>query len=143
MEKEKFGLKNFIFFVIPFLMLTVYACSSMPSEADARKVFENSKINISGSTIFGTKMNYETEGFAEKIKDGTIKIQSFRKVNGLLKEESGVKFYTIEYEAKIEFLRNDGKEKKGDVKVIYGKIEFVKKEKGWEKKTFVIDRLVD
>lgn len=129
MKKEKVGLKNFIFFVIP-LILVVYACSSQPSEADARKVFENSRYSTQGNVLG------DRSGWAEEIKNGTIRIQSFKKVNGLSSEVKGAKFYTIEYESKIEFLQNyhnfHNSIKKGDVKVIYGKMGFVKKEKGWD-----------
>ena len=65
------------------VLLTGCFGDSPPTESDARSVFENQ--------------------LGKKFKDGTIKINSFKKINGLSREASGIKIYTLEYEAEIEY----------------------------------------
>jgi len=57
--------------------------NSSPTESDARSVLENQ--------------------FGKRLQDGTIRINSFKKVNGLSREIAGTKVYTLEYEAEIEY----------------------------------------
>lgn len=94
-----------------------------PSEADARQEFGKE-----------SKWSYE-------IKNGVVKVLSFKKVNGQAMEFMGVKFYEMDYEAQLEFLKNTpqgvsgGPKKAGDRITVKGKIEFEKTEKGWRGKS--------
>ena len=104
-------------------------CSSAPSESDAQAVLES-------------------EG------KGLIKLVSFSKTNAILSEVQGVKVYTLEYEATIEFLEDCwwrgprmgfswlskreprmislyNRARAGQRELITGEMEFKKTEKGW------------
>ncbi|MCA1773828.1 MAG: hypothetical protein LC677_14970 [Halomonas sp.] len=63
--------------------LLLIGCSARPSESDARSVYENQLGNL--------------------LKDGTVKIKSFKKVNGYTMGET---FYSLEFEAETEFLKD-------------------------------------
>lgn len=73
------------FHVVLIVAILITGCggTSVPTERDARVVFENQLGNA--------------------FKSGIVKVVSFRKVNGQSGEESGVKFYNLEYEAEIEY----------------------------------------
>jgi len=104
---------------------------SSPTESDARAVLENQ--------------------LGKSFQDGTIKIKSFKKVNGLLREFGGAKIYTLEYEAEIEYpngintkcISKNGKfmgwdcwqketHEIGEKVKMHDEITFTLKEKGWE-----------
>lgn len=104
-------------------------CSAKkPSEADAKKVFENK--------------------WAWHIKNGKIEIISFKKTNEYTDEKIGIRFYTIEYEAEIrasdlvfgdwQRLRSEGSfekqkaTKNGEILKIWGQAAFAKTRKGWK-----------
>ena len=103
---------------------------STPSESDARAIFEK---------------KYEQE-----IKDGLVKVTKFKKVDGQSGELAGVKFYTFQYEAEIEYPKglhpeceNPGPgisacgfwikfKAVGAKETSTGKIQFEKTENGWK-----------
>lgn len=123
-------------------------CSSTPSESDAQRELESKIAKESG---------------------GLIKLVSFTKTNAILSEVQGVKVYTLEYEATIEFLEDrswlhrtygvvpgigffrviqhkpHGRErekksvKAGQRESITGEIKFEKMEKGWRKTSYVVN----
>lgn len=106
------------------------ACSGTPSESDGRAFFENH--------------------WKEAIQNGTVKVSSFKKVNGQSGEMMGIKFYRLAYEAKIEYpkgLNTRCLESNpplecivgvvkvrsiGQKEVIKEEITFEKTEKGWK-----------
>ncbi|MBL4734330.1 MAG: hypothetical protein JKY18_03145 [Flavobacteriales bacterium] len=106
--------------IILFGMLVFSSCSSLPSEGDAQLVFENR--------------------WRKKIDEGVLRINSFEKVNGQESEVSGVQIYEIEYQAEIEYLKDNKPDflkkavgtNKGNIKNPTGKIRFEKTEKGWK-----------
>ena len=79
--------------------------ASDPSEADARKVFENQR--------------------EERLKDGLAEILTFKKVNAESQEILGVRLYIVEYEAEIRYPNKDQTEK------VEGRITFKMTDKGW------------
>ena len=105
-------------------------CSSTPSESDAKKILESKIAKESG---------------------GLIKLVSFTKTNAILSEVQGVKVYTLEYEATIEFLEGrwwlftqgfrvsrresatfaSARFRAGERRSITGEMEFKKTERGW------------
>lgn len=103
---------------------------STPSESDAKAVFEK---------------KYEKE-----IKDGTVKVTKFKKVDGQSAEFAGVKLYQLKYEAEIEYPKGLHPECKnpsagitpcgfyysfkeiGGKENLTGEINFEKTEKGWQ-----------
>jgi len=99
-----------------------------PSEADARQEFEK-------------KSNWSYQ-----IQHGMAKVLSFKKVNGQSGETFGVKFYMMDYQAQLEFLKNTprrigclevmegdcGGHKVGNKITVSGQIGFGKTEKGWQ-----------
>ena len=110
-------------------ILFLFGCSSKnPSEADAKKVFENK--------------------WAWHIKNGKIEIISFKKTNEHTDKKIGVRFYTIEYEAEIKAsdfdfgdwqrLRSEGpieKQKESEheeLLKIWGQVTFAQTKKGWK-----------
>lgn len=123
-------------------------CSSTPSESDAKKILE-------------TKIVEQSRGL--------IKLVNFTKTNAQFGEKEGVKIYTLEYEATIEFLEDGSwlhrtygvvpgigffrviqhkpygreREKKsvkaGQRESITGEIKFEKMEKGWRKTSYVVN----
>jgi hypothetical protein len=90
--------------------------SSLPTEADARTVFEN-EMGLPSS-------------------DGIVRITYFRKVNGQSGEKSGVKFYRLYYEAELEYPKGLHtmlvKYDKGEKIKRKGIIRFKMTEKGWK-----------
>lgn len=107
-----------------------------PSEADARQEFE------------------KRSGWADQIRDGAVKILSFKKVDGQTGEFMGTNTYTMYYEAQLEYLKNlpplnhyycaklmgeEGRDcsvmKAGDKVTVKGKIGFGKTERGWQGKS--------
>lgn len=131
--------KHSLIYIALFAILSGCTGGS-PSESDARQVFE-----------------FENNGYwSYQIKSGVVKVLSFKKVDGQSGEAFGVKFYKMDYEAQLEYLKNiprrngydcgsgwteiarwvncDG-HKAGDKFNVKGKIEFEKTEKGWKGKT--------
>ncbi|MDI6729420.1 MAG: hypothetical protein QMD44_10915 [Thermodesulfovibrionales bacterium] len=104
------------------IILMLIGCASKPSEADARKAYEDKN--------------------AKLFKEGVIRINSFKKVNAIEGELFGVKFYKIEYDAEVEFLKDyiigdavfgGVRVEKGRITKLKGKyITFIKTEKGWK-----------
>ena len=101
------------------LLLLLYACSTKPSETDAKKVYENL--------------------WKDEIKRGEFKINSFKKINAQSGEVFGVKVYVIEVEAEIEYSSKDipggsltTARNKGKIKKIKRELKFEKTEKGWQ-----------
>jgi len=116
----KYGSKTssrvFLRAAIIVLLLMVGCGSSVPSEMNARTVLENQ--------------------MKSDIQDGTVRIFSFKKVNGQLLDIDGIKVYNLEYEMKIEFPKGIyafGRQirGKGEIAVKKGEIEFEETEKGW------------
>ena len=123
---------SFAIVILLFMIVIVkFTSSSVPSEADARIVFQNQ--------------------LGKAFKDGIVRIIYFRKVNGQSRELMGVKFYNFEYEAEIEYpngFNMECKSKKGEftgwscfMKEVHDKGEKVKRnseitfertEKGWK-----------
>lgn len=124
---------------ITLLLVLLVGCSSTPSASDGEKILVD--------TI-------------QKQSNGLIKLSSFKKTNGQSGEMMGVKLYSMEYDAEIEFQedcywggflggfeairpnpgalgevanRMGGRRpaKKGQHEKIKGKIQFEKTEKGW------------
>ena len=99
------------------------ACSNPPSEAEARKAFENDLNGFSG---------------------GLFRVSSFKKTNALSGKMFAIKSYVIEFEAQVEYLRdyvdrlsdpsNPRTFKKGQVQKVTGSIRFEETEKGWRPK---------
>ena len=71
------------------IICSLNGCTSKPSEADARKAFENISVDL-----------FKERG--EKVEVGDIRINSFKKVNAVSGERDGVKFYKIEYDVEVE-----------------------------------------
>ena len=114
------------------ILFTACSGGSKPSEANAKSNFENK--------------------WQKQLKDGTVKILRFSKVNGQLGESNKIKFYKLEYEAEIEYpngintqckKHQEGKtfswdcwgaevREKGEKRVIKDVITFYKTEKGWK-----------
>lgn len=92
-----------------------------PSEADARKVYDETKEWIS---------DYNP------IKDGEVTVRSFRKTNGQMQEERGVKRYKLEYEAELECHKRGTQgskcTEKGKVIKDKGSMSFEQTERGWK-----------
>lgn len=51
----------------------------------------------------GTQKKEFEKKWAKGLSDGTIKATKFRKINGQSGEFAGVKFYSLEYEAEVEY----------------------------------------
>ena len=108
------------FGIILLGMFAFAACSSLPSESDAEQVFANK--------------------WKKKIDQGIVRINSFEKTNGQESEVSGVKIYEIEYQAELEYLKDNKPallkkaigSNKGNIKNPSGTIRFEKTEKGWK-----------
>jgi hypothetical protein len=122
------------FLAVVVLPVAIAACSgsSVPTEANARTVFENQ--------------------LGKVLKDGTVRIIYFRKVNGQSGDKAGIRFYILDYKAEIEypngqntqcFTKSAGWEcaqmnvfhvkahQKGEKIKRHGEITFEKTEKGW------------
>jgi hypothetical protein len=120
-------------FTFVCIALILLGCGvSNPTESEARAILEKS---------------YESS-----IKDGTVKIISFKKVDGQAREGGGVKFYLFSYEAELEYPKGrylecenpanvwvksscmiNGYEFKsvGAKEKVTGQINFERTEKGW------------
>jgi hypothetical protein len=114
--------------VLMFVLFLSGCASKNPSEADAKKVFQNT--------------------WAWHIKNGKIEIISFKKTNEHTGTKIGIRFYTIEYEAEIKVsgldfgdwqrLRSEGpieKQKEsehGELLKIWGQATFAQTRKGWK-----------
>jgi len=65
-------------------------------------------------------------------------VKSFTKTNGVMQDVGGVKHYTMQYEAELEYTEDvpgplgEPQIKKGDVKKQTGSMEFQQTEKGWQ-----------
>jgi len=112
---------------IGIIMASVIAgCDGKPSEADARSAFE------------------------DQLQTEYCKLIRFTKTNAVDSQESGMKRYTVEYEAEVEYLKDCMKDemhrivedpgtapmgctrfKKGQRDVWRGTLTFGKTEKGW------------
>ncbi|MCJ7507136.1 MAG: hypothetical protein MUO85_00210 [candidate division Zixibacteria bacterium] len=71
-------------FYLGLSVLLIFSCSPLPSVHKIQQSFENRELNI---------------------QTGLIKIISFQKVNAQKGVKEGIKFYRVEYEAQIEFLK--------------------------------------
>lgn len=122
--------------LIAMAALTLAACSknSAPGADEVRKV------------ILGENGNIKTW-----IDKGVIRLKDVRKNNGQAGESQGIKFYTVTYEADIEFLKDlEGKEifdslyfgykncrmwyeptKAGEVRSVTCELTFELTENGW------------
>jgi len=112
-----------------FLVFLFSACSAKPSEADGKKAFEDGSY------------------FRRDLKEGSVAIKGFKKVNGQTMEAFGVKLYKMEYEAEIEYLKEEGGflfppyiYKKGDIRRVKGTIMFEQTEKGWKVRDVTIPK---
>lgn len=102
-----------------------------PSESDARKVFENQ--------------------LGDNYKNGHIKLNYFKKTNGMMQEVMGMKVYTLDYEVEMKYpnglntqcIREDGRfagwhcwmvetHKVGEKLQQNGSITFTLTENGWK-----------
>lgn len=119
-----------IFAFIILVIFIVNCGSSTPSESEARAIFEK---------------QYEND-----IKNGIVKITKFKKVNGQSGEMMGVKFYSLKYEAEIEYPKGEHPEcenpvgfqpscgfyyhfkKIGEKDEVNGQFNFEKTENGWQ-----------
>lgn len=98
-----------------------------PSEADARKVYENEQ--------------HDDQNFAV-INADIAKVRSFKKTNGQMREQSGRKVYAFDYEVELECLREFDNRMPGSSKGIdcspgktikrSGAIQFEQTERGWK-----------
>lgn len=121
--------RNIIISIILIFIASLSGCTiQKPSEADARKVFENN--------------------WAWNLQTGSLEIISFRKVQERTEKKLGIEFYIIEYEAELKvsnFTENDWQqlrfggyvEKKeetpeGEIVNAWGEIGFAKTMKGWK-----------
>lgn len=121
-----------VVFAIAAVLLTACGGSSTPSESDGRAVFENR--------------------LKQTLQNGTVKLVRFNKVNGQMGEETGIKFYKLQYEAEVEYPNGlninckdhvAGKRfswdcymkevrEKGERQVVKEEMIFEKTEKGWK-----------
>ena len=112
-----------IFFAVMFFLMN--CGSSAPPISDARAVFEK---------------RYERE-----IKDGTMKVNDFKKVDGQSGEFMGVKLYSLKYEAEVVYPKGltcnyvsnlcgwTGRTKgAGEKEILKGEVNFEKTENGWQ-----------
>jgi len=119
-------------FLLLFAILLAACSAGVPSESDARSVYENKKL--------------------KQIKEGILKVEAFKKVNGQKMNIFGVEGYEVEYRALVIYLKGilpecaDKKNKSlkcigarregvirhpGESRSFKGKIHFEKTEKGW------------
>lgn len=142
-------LHSCISFSVLTTVLIFGGCSSAPSASDAEKVVEN-------------QIHKQTQDLIKVglIQQGLIKLVGFEKTNAQKADVMGIKVYTIEYQAEIEFLDDCwwggplegmvfeaipgepgpfnaflymGKKRvrKGQREKVRGEIQFEKTEKGW------------
>lgn len=101
------------------LLCAFLACNtpSFPTETDGKKVIEN-QIVAKGQT-------------------NTVRVNSFRKLNGRISEFNGAKTYSLEYEAEFEYLRDIPETdttkgfSKGAKEKFKGTMRFDQTAKGW------------
>jgi hypothetical protein len=84
-------------------LILISACSTDPSESDARKVFE--------------------DHWKDNIKNEEFKIISFKRGDAKIGEGFGMKIYIMKYEAEIKYLKGP---QKGEIEKIKGEIIFRK-----------------
>lgn len=72
--------------IIVILISFLYGCSTKPSVNDGEKAFENKLI--------------------EDIKNEELEVTGFKKINAVSGEEAGIKFYIMEYEGEIRYLKD-------------------------------------
>jgi hypothetical protein len=114
------------------LLTTLFAdckgSGSVPSESDGRKVFENRVRVIANEN-----------GMIRQLPEGVVRPVSFKKTNGQLKDDGGVKRYRLDYEGVVEYLveipsspfNSFRKRNKGDRVTLARTMEFEMTEKGW------------
>lgn len=111
--------------IIVSLALLLVGCSSKPSEADARKVFD--------------------QRVEKSVKAGVIKINHFKKVNGVMSPDEH--YYTLEWEAETEYLVDteaqlprmnplafERAHKKGEREKLTGSYQYERTDNGWRYK---------
>ena len=127
MSKGKLKIGSFFLSSLLFAsLLLLWGCGGMgtPSENDAKKVFSN---------------NYEP------VSLGIARIKSFQKTNGQEQDMFGVKMYTLDYSAEVEWVEltpqaaeavyannPSWKEPAGYISKQTGSYHFSKTEKGWK-----------
>jgi hypothetical protein len=98
-------------------MLATVGCTSKgpaaPSNVIAKKVFENTDPSI---------------------KAGTTSVVSIWELRGQEQVILGVRRLSVEYEAEVEYLKEDLPHKKGDRKKLNVSLEFEQSDKGWKAK---------
>jgi len=113
------------------LLMALLGCKgtgSEPSESDGKKVFEN-RVRVLANE----------NGMQRALPEGVVRPVGFKKTNGQLRTENGVKHYRLDYEGKVEFLvdiqasafNGFHKRKKGEVAIIARSMKFEMTEKGW------------
>ena len=113
------------------LLVALLGCKgtgSEPSESGGKKVFEN-RVRVLANE----------NGMQRALPEGIVRPVGFKKINGQLRTENGVKRYRLDYEGKVEFLvdiqasafNGFRKRKKGEVAIIARSMEFEMTEKGW------------
>lgn len=113
------------------LLMALLGCKgagSEPSEGDGKKVFEN-RVRVLANE----------NGMQRSLPEGIVRPVGFKKINGQLRTENGVKRYRLDYEGKVEFLvdiqasafNGFRKRKKGEVAIIAQSMDFEMTEKGW------------
>lgn len=101
---------------------------SVPTEADGRRVFENRVRVIANEN-----------GMIRQLPEGVVRPVGFKKTNGQLKDDGGVKRYRLDYEGTVEYLveipsspfNSFRKHAKGDQVTIKRSMEFEMTERGW------------
>ena len=99
--------------------------SSIPSDADAKKFYEETSF-----------LQFDTLRYW--IKAEVARVRSIRKTNGQASERNGVKVYRFDYEVEVEFIQpvempgGGPGHKVGDIVKDTGSITFELTEKGWE-----------
>jgi hypothetical protein len=119
--------------LITILLLTTLLAGckgsgSVPSESDGRKVFENRVRVIANEN-----------GMMRQLPEGIVRPISFKKTNGQLKDDGGVKRYRLDYEGVVEYLvdvpsspfNSFRKRNKGDRVTISRSMNFEMTERGW------------
>lgn len=117
--------------IVILLLMAFLACKgagSEPSEADGRKVFEN-RIRVLANE----------NGMQRALPEGVVAAKDFKKVNGQMRVESGVKKYRLDYKGTVEYLvdipsspfNGFHARKRGEVATIARSMEFEETEKGW------------
>jgi hypothetical protein len=103
-----------LFGVIASLIFLLSACSISPSVEDAKKALETGDPWIKNN-----------------VDEGVIRIASFHKAGGTSSKLANVKYYSMNVNAKIEYIRDAYGFRKGKTGEWKGAINFRKDEKGW------------